>query len=50
MVSILSSRNDVLSLISFLMKNFGLKLEIGDMFMTVDKNLNGINYKRSDGV
>lgn len=50
LVSILSSRSDVLSLISSHMKNVGLKLVIGDMFMTLDKNPNGINYKRSDDV
>ena len=33
-LSILSSRSDVLSLISFLGKNSGLKLIISDMFMT----------------
>lgn len=49
-MSILSS-SDVPSLISFLLKNVGLKLlqnVICDMVMTVDKDPNEINYKKSD--
>lgn len=44
-LSILSSRSDVLSLISFLGKNAGLKLIIGDMLMTLEKNPNAITKK-----